>query len=51
MRLSAATVAELRVGQVVTADAIAPTRIAREKAGGLGHFFNVIEHWHPGALH
>ena len=43
-RLSATTVAELHVGQVVTAGAIAQARIAREEAGGLGHFFNVIEH-------
>jgi hypothetical protein len=49
VRLSATTVAELHVGQVVTADAIAQTRIARDKAGSLGHFFNVIAHWHAGA--
>ena len=51
MCLSAPTVVESHVGQVVTADTIAQTPIARETAGGLGHFFNVIEHWHPGALH
>ena len=51
MRLRAATVAESHVGQVVTAGAIAQARIAREKAGRLGHFFNVIEHWHADALH
>ncbi len=50
-RLSAAAVAEAHVGQVVTAGPITQARIAREQAGGFGHFFNVIEHWYAGTLH
>jgi hypothetical protein len=37
-RLRAVATVETYVGQVVTAGALAQTRIAREQAGGLGHF-------------
>jgi len=41
-RLSTAKVAESHVGQVVTAGAVAQSRMAREEAGGVGNFFNVV---------
>jgi hypothetical protein len=49
--LSASMTGEAHVGQVVTACSLAVMRIARQQSGGFGNFFNVIDHWHAGALH